>query len=74
MPASVSDALSRRKARLEQMTMLFLHRVSITLVRRWFVRNPSLLERTTETIIWSASFPKNESHFLSMTPDIKNKP
>ena len=59
LPTSVLDALPERKARLEQMTMLCLQRVNITLVRRWFLRNPGLSERTTEMMIWSSSFPDN---------------
>ena len=58
-PTSVLDALPERKARLEQMTMLCLQRVNITLVRRSFLRNPGLSERTTEMMIWSSSFPDN---------------
>lgn len=42
---------------LLQMSMLVLHRESITFIRRSFFKNPKPPERTRLMMIWSSSFP-----------------
>jgi hypothetical protein len=48
---------SRRKLLLLQISMLCLHRVTITFTLRSFFKNPGFAERTNDNMIWSSSFP-----------------
>ncbi len=57
LPTSESAPLPSRKAWLDTMYMARWHRLSMTLVRRMLDKNPSALERTTETIMTWSSFP-----------------
>jgi hypothetical protein len=63
------DAIPLMNARLVQITMLRLHRLSMTLVRRIFFRKPTLSERTREIIMWSASLPMVWNELVSVWDD-----